>query len=230
MKYPILCAFLVVVFTASAFQPFASLDAAEIWNSQRNSGTARTKSYYNPSGKASNRDSNRTSSATLYNSRNSRTPDKVKYGRGLDSAVQAYKAVKMSGQRESKQWKFLSSSAKKNRQSDIDRALQIEYKTRKNTAKTMIKVFKEDEIARQKNKKRQEADRAAREAAKEEKALERQHKKDVALGRAEKGSTRRAAKGSYTASGSKKIRRVRKSSSSSTGLKKPKRLYNDPNE
>lgn len=226
MKYPILCAFLVVVFTASAFQPFASSDAAEIWNSQRKNSTSRTNSYYNPSGKASNR----TPSATLYNSRNSRTPDKVKYGNRLDSVVQAYKDVKMSGQRESKQWKHLSSNAKKNRQSDIDRALQIEYKTRKNTAKSMIQVFKEDEIARQKNKKRHEAERAAREAAKEEKALERQHKKDIALGRAEKGSTRSSVKGSYTASGSKRVRRVRKSSSSSTRLKKPKRLFNDPNE
>lgn len=225
MKYPILCSFLAVIFTVSVFQPFTSLDAAELWNSQKKGNTARTKSYYN-----STNSSNRTPSATLYNSRKSRSPDKVIYGKGLDSVVLAYENVKMSGQKEPKQWKSMSSNAKANLQADIDRALKVEYKTRKNTAKTMIKVFKEDEVARHKNKKMHEKAIAARKADKAEKELERQRKKDFALGKADRGSTRRSVKGSYTASGSKKVRKARKNSSSSTRLKKPKRLYNDPNE
>ncbi len=121
----------------------------------------------------------------------------------------------------------MSSDAVANRQADIKLAMSIEYSTKKATAKHMIEVQKQVDIAVAQGEKQHEAAVAAYEAEQEAKALARQRKKDIALGRVAS-----LGKSSGTSSSSRSSAYTTQSSStasSSLGLKKPSRLFNDPN-
>ncbi len=140
MKRKIICLFMVCVFGAVTLQPSDSARAAKLWNSQTDRAGDSEKGkrrIYSP---------NKTKGSqkrTLYNRKgqgravisNSRS------SRELNS-IEAYKRVKMAGQKPSKLWKFMDSSAASNRQSDIDMALQQEYNINKKAAVTMINALK----------------------------------------------------------------------------------------
>ena len=241
MKHPYLCACLTFALGMTVYQPGVRLNAAELWNSTETGSSSspyyvEDKSYKeNKSGNYYNtpKNSNTVDSGVLFNVQDSAAFASRKGYGGLKSVVQAYKDVKKGKQRQSKQFAFMSASAVSNRQADIDFALQLEYKRRKATAKHMIEVYKEVEAARITSEKAHQEQRAAIEAEKQEKALERKRKKDRALGRKDsyrssgrssssRSSSSRSSHGGYTTD--------YQPSSSSTRLKKPTRLFNDPNE
>ena len=228
MRHPYLCVCLTFALSVTAYHSGVRLNAAELWNStgvgasssssyyvdKKSSKKGNIGSYYNVPGNSSS-----INRATLYNVKDATKLNSL--GGGLETVVQAYNNVKMGRQKKSRQFSTMSADAVSNRQADIDHALQIEYSTRKSTAMYMIEVYKKDEAARVQGLRDHQDHLAAMRAEKETKALERQRKKDRALGRA---SGRRIS----SARGGKRV--VNSSSSrSSTGLKKPARLFNDPN-
>ncbi len=226
MKHPYLCACLTFIMCVSAYHSGVRLNAAELWNST-GVGTGSPSSYYVEK-KEGNSDSyyNSTRKPTANRQTalfNAKDPSTVTSGEGgLDAAIHAYKSVKLGNQRPSRQFKTMSAVAVANRQADIDHALQLEYNRRKATASLMIEVARQDNAAQAKARKDRQKDLAAMKAEKEAKAYEREQKKARALGR----------KSVYRASSSAASNSVRKrvtSSSSTMELKKPARLFNDPN-
>ena len=219
MRHPVLCTFLALILTFTTAQPFAGLNAAELWNSQKEKGTSKKTYYYNQS-KSSNK-----KGITLYNSQSSQKSNSISLGGGdLKSTLQAYKNVKVSGQHPSKLWKFMSTSALKNRQADIDHALQIEYKTRQDTAKKMTALFKEVQIARIKAEKEYQKQLADYYEKKEAEELEKQKKKEEALS----GAGYKSKSYSSKNSGKKKVYKISGAKDKKVRLKKPKRLFNSP--
>lgn len=229
MRHPYLCAYLTFVLSVTAYHSGVRLNAAELWNStgvgssppssssyyvkKKEDRKGQSETYYNATRKF-----NPANRAELFNSQDS---SKVSSGEGgLDSAIHSYKSVSMGKQRESKQFKTMSARAVANRQADIDHALQIEYDTRKQTALHMIEVAKEDDAARAKARRNRQAELATMQEEKEAKVQERQRKKDRALGIS--NGTHRVSKNGGSRKGIE--------SSSSTDLKKPTRLFNDPNK
>ncbi|MCK5374906.1 MAG: hypothetical protein KAJ40_06445 [Alphaproteobacteria bacterium] len=230
MKYPYLYVCLAFSVSVAAFQPMIHLDAAELWNAKKGATSSpaytgnkdKSKSgsngYYNvpKASTAANR-------SQLYNTKDPSRNYNSNAG-GLQTVIQAYNDVEMGMQKTSKQFQTMSKQAVANRQADINHALQMEYETRKATAKHMIGVYKEAEASRIKGEKEHQLAIAAYKTEKEDKALERQRKKDIALGKITtlRGSSSEKTGLSYTAKSS--------SSSQSLGLKKPARLFNDPND
>ena len=225
MKHPYLCVCLTFVMCLTAYHSGVRLNAAELWNSTRSGASSsdspsyfvkkkedvrgQSATIYNDS-----RKSNQVNRKTLFNSKNSSIVSSN--GGGLDEAIHAYNNVKMGKQRPSRQFKSMSPNAVSNRQADIDLALQHEYDRRKATARMMIDVAREVGATRARTDRERQEELVAIREEKEAKALAAQRKKDRAIGK----------NVAYRTSN----RNVRyKKSSSSSDLKKPTRLFNDPN-
>ncbi len=223
MKHPYLCACLTFAMCVTAYHSGVRLNAAELWNSKGVGSSSSSSSYY-----VKKKDNGAEKPNTLYNATrrfnpanrtelfNSQDRSKVSSGEGgLDVAINAYKNIKLGKQRTSKQFKTMSANAVANRQSDIDHALQLEYDRRKATAKHMVEVAKGNKITRAKSRRDHQAQLFALQAEKEEIAMNRERKKARALG--------------YRTSSRSSGKYRKRISSSSTQLKKPARLFNDPN-
>ncbi len=207
-KRPILCLFMVCAFTIVTVKPFTQLSAAELWNSSEPRGERSKKSLYNKRYKDD-------SSPTLYNRQNS---GRTYSSAGLNRDIRAYRRIKIAREtRESRLWKFMSPSAIISRQVDTDHALQYEYNSRKRLRNNMVRAAKSREAYRLAGEKRH---KAAVEKFQEKKRLERRaawKKKHDAL-----------RWGDDYQRSNRKYKSVRKKPK--TGLKKPKRLFNDPND
>ena len=224
MKHPILCTFLALVLTFTTALPFTGLHATELWNSknsQKNDGDQKT--YYYTKSKPSSK-----GGITLYNKKSKQTYVSSNSG-NLKATLEGYKKVKFSGQHPSDLWKYMSDSAIQNRQADIDNALQIEYDTRKKTAKHMVNVFKEVQKAQAEAKVKYQKELDEYYAMKEAEELAKQQKKENALngGTAYKGKSKNK---SYVSKGNgKKVIYSKSSSDSKTTsikLNKPKKIFN----
>jgi hypothetical protein len=226
MKHPYLCACLTFALSVTAYHSGVRLNAAELWNATGTGASSPSSSYY-----VKKKEDRKGQSETYYNATrkfnpanrtelfNSQDQTKVSSGEGgLDSAIYSYKNVKMGKQRDSKQFKTMSANAVANRQADIDHALQIEYDTRKATARNRIEVAKRVDAARAKFKRDRQTELAAMQSEEETKAMERERKKARALGRT----------GAYRTSNSGV--KYKTKDASSKDLKKPTRLFNDPNK
>ena len=211
MKYPVFCFFMVCFLTVMVAPPFIGADAAQLWNKPDRAKSG--KAYYNKRKPFEDADA-----PVLYNQtkRDRMTPS----GRGSLNAIQAYGKVTMPGQKPSKLWETMAPSAARNRQADIDFALQQEYNIRKKVSAEMIKALRiraQQDAAQEKKYQAELAAYRAEQDAIKQKKLE---KKLQALG------FLTSAARAYKSSGTYK-RASRKDDS--TGLKKPKRLFNDPN-
>ena len=188
MKRKIICLFMVCVFSAVTLQPIDSASAAKLWNSQSDraddSGKGKSR-IYSPSKKG------KSQKRTLYN-RNGQgraTISNSRSARGSNS-IEAYKRVKMTGQKPSKLWKFMDSSAASNRQNDIDMALQQEYNINKKAAVTMINALKIRGQERALNAKKHKARFAKYKAEQAVKKQYRLEKRRQAVEKAEKVAKR----------------------------------------
>ncbi|PCI98583.1 MAG: hypothetical protein COB14_07640 [Alphaproteobacteria bacterium] len=205
---------MVCIFTISTAQPFMSADAAELWN-KKSSGKSAGKTYRNKP--------RSTGTHSFFNRKglSSRVENKTAKYRG-HSGYGFYTEVRMSKQKKSRQWARMSSSSVRNRQNDLDLALQQEYTILKNVAKKMNIASKKQQESRYQDYKRHQKEVVqykldyAKSKVDEEKRRDRAYAK---LSNKKGWSSRRSSKSS-----------TRKSASSkrSTGLKKPKRLFNDP--
>lgn len=234
MKHPYLCCFFAIALSFTAYQPGFRLNAADLWNktgvgvsapSYYVEGQAKKKGnsgiYYN------NRDgSNSYNQKTLYNVKDPSALAAGKRRDRLNAMANNYKGVNTSNrkQRPSKQFAFMSSDAVANRQADIDLALQNEYNRRKETAQNMRRLQESSRRSLIAADKAEDKRLKELEARRQKYMQERERKKAMALkgkgvlysGTSKSTKASRAGYSSYT-------------SSSSTGLKKPKRLFNDPN-
>lgn len=232
MKHPYLCAFLTVALSFTAYQPGFRLNAAELWNST-GTGPSAPSYYINKEGGQKNKpgayynvlggmtDANE---RTLYNVKDPSIIAANQKQSSLLAVMHAYDNVDTEGrQRQSKQYGYMSADAVANRQADVDHALQIEYETRQRTAREMAKVQEEVAVARYESDKARQEELSAKEAQKQKEALEREQQKANALS---------GRKGAYRSSKSRSggARYTARSASSKTGLKKPTRLFNDPNK
>ena len=231
MKHPYICAFLTVALSFTAYQPGFRLNAAELWNSTDQSSPA--PSYYSgkKGGNGSSgvyynapKNSRASNSGTLFNVQDEAAMAGKDIRGGLQANIETYKNINkdMRPQKSSKQFAFMSPAAVADRQTDIDNALQIEYEQRKATAKLMMEVYEEVQQSLADAEKADQEQRAADAEEKRQKDLEREQKKTRALS---------GKKGSYKSSGSRGTTYTAGgTTSSSTGLKKPTRLFNDPND
>lgn len=217
MKHRIFCFLMVCIFTISTAQPFMSADAAELWN-KKSSGKSSGKTY-----RSKPRSTGKQGAHSFINRKglSSRVESNTVKYRG-HSGYGFYTEVRMSKQKKSKQWARMSSSSVRNRQNDLDIALQQEYTILKNVAKKMNVASKKQQEKRYQDYKRHQRDIAqykldyAKSKVDEEKRRDRAYaklsnKKGWSSRRSSKSSTRKPASGNR-----------------STGLKKPKRLFNDP--
>ncbi len=223
MKRPVLCIFLAMFMAFTAVEPFAGLNAAELWNS-RKSTTIDKKTY-----KFYTKRQDSKEPVTLYNRVNPRKSYNDKYGRGVKATLQEYRDVKLLKQQKSKLWDRMSQGAVKNRWADTDNALQIEYETRKATAKHMVSLFKQMKSDQAKAELEFQKQLDSYYQKKREEELERQAKKEDAL------NGGRSYNRSYKYSKKKHRNIIYKKTSSSNSrekrvqLKKPKPLFNSPN-
>ncbi len=204
MKRSILCLFMAMVFTFSTAKPYTNSNATELWNStSRGSDKPSGNSLYNKIDPDSHR-------GTLYNTK--KTFDKKSYHRKGLSSIRTSKDIKMSGQKPSKLWGIMAPSAVKNRQADIDAALQQEYVIKKKTANIVNKAIRESEkfrIASQKHEQKLVEEYEANKLAEKQARLERKY-------RALNGGVSRTAYKAYKSSSQK----------DNNGLKKPRKLFN----
>lgn len=217
MKHPLLCMVLTLVLVVMDGRPFDMLGAAEIWNSQsgqRSSGEKRT--IYNKP-KNSNAGKGVT---TLYN-RQSTSNARVSSRAGLQAQISTYAQIVPGQQVPSKLWGLLSPQALLNKQADVDHALQKEYDRKSKTAVIMAKMLRESEALRLEGERKHQEDVARYHADKDAYEAARQAEKERAL----RG---RASGRVYTASNKKRVYKGR-AGENRTVLKKPKRLFNDPN-
>ncbi len=241
MKHPYLCACFTFVFCVVAYHSGIRLNAAELWNSV---GVGKSSSFSSSYYVRKNKRDSEKKSRTLYNATkrfnqadrhskrrvlfNSQDPSKVGSGKGrVEAAIYTYKSIRLREQRSSKQFEIMSADAVANRQADIDHALQLEYERRKATAKHMIEVARADEAARFRAKKARQLKLASIEAEKNKRDEERARKKARALGMAGAYRTSRSSSNNSRRKVTRKL--LPPSSSSAVKLKKPARLFNDPN-
>ena len=225
MKRPVLCIFLAMFMAFTAIEPFAGLNAAELWNSRKNTVTDKKTYKFYKKRQESSREP-----VTLYNAQTPRKSYGRKYGAGVKAALYEYKNVKRIKQQKSKLWDRMSPGAVKNRWADTDNALQIEYETRKATAKHMVSVFKQMRSDKIKSERKYQEQLADYYEKKREEERARQEEKEYVLSGGSRGY-KRSNKSSYKKrkniiykkkpySGSKEIR---------VKLDKPKPLFNSPN-
>ncbi len=212
MRHPILCLFMIFAFTIVTASPYMNLNAAELWNSQSRGTSSGEKTYYNKRHKSED------GKNTLYNRKNTkrRTPTA---SRGLRNNIKAYKNMRISREtKSSRLWKFMSPIALRNRQADVERSLQREYDIRRATRAMMIAGAKSREAYRLKSERKHKTRLEELEEKRKDRAEKRAAKKWNAL-----YNSRRLI--SYGKNAKTPTRNSR-----STGLKKPKRLFNDPND
>tara|TARA_R110001592_G_scaffold144484_4_gene367659 strand:+ start:28696 stop:29361 length:666 start_codon:yes stop_codon:yes gene_type:complete len=220
MKHPVLCTLFTLFLTLTTAQPFVASYATELWNSQKKSNSGGKTYYYNKS------KSSTSGNVTLYNTTTPPAYNTSKNG-GLKQTLQGYQKVEVSGQHSSKLWGLMSPSALANRQADIEHALQVEYDTRKITAAHITTVFKEVQTAQMKADKEYQNTLSEYQQKKQAEELAAQQKKEQALNG---GTSHRKKTYSASGSGKKKLYVTSKESTeTNTKLKKPKRLFNDPN-
>ena len=208
MKYPVFFTCLVCLLTVFP-RPFTSADAAQLWNKPEAAKSGKTGKTYYGRKKRTGPDK-----GVLYN-RQGQTRKSFLHDGHL-KAVHAYSRVSMPGQKPSRLWGIMAPSAVKNRQADIEFALQQEYNIRKKVAADMLQTLKLRAQQRAADERRHQ-DALARYAA--EQTAIKQHKlekKQRALGLSAAGPAQKSA-GTY------------KRKEKGTGLKKPRRLFNDPN-
>ncbi len=204
MKRPILCLFMAGIFMFATFEPFTTSNAAELWNATPRGKTAgKGSTLYNKRGGSSDN--------SLYNRKTQSRNNILSPNHGL-SSIRTSKYVQMSGQHPSKLWRIMSPSAVKNRQADIDLALQQEYNIKKTTAKLVNNAIREGERHRIAGDKQHQKMLDKYEA---ERAAEKQERLDRKYNFLNGGAT-------------KPNRRTYKSTSTreETGLKKPRKLFN----
>ncbi len=211
MKHPFLCVFMVCALTMATAHPFVNLNAAEIWNSgtKNNSG----KYYNNPK-------TGQDGDGKYYNDTGKTYEGTYKPGaRKKLNALHAFSGAKKSGRKESKLWSLMSPSAIASRNADTDYALQKEYERAKRNDELMKKVYADNEEEYYKALLRHQ-DRVGENLRMKNKAKEDREKKKLrAFKQLSNGSFYRPSP-KYTAGEDNK---------NPMGLKKPKRLYNDPN-
>lgn len=220
MKHRVICFLMACIFTATTAHPFMSVDAAELWN-KGTSAKKSGKSYYNKSGNTTKKGTH-----TLFNRKGTVVHNEKSASayRGHNAGYGFYTEVRMSEQKVSRQWKMLSASAVRNRQADVDLALQQEYEILKDVAKKMNIATKQQQKVRVQNYKKHQKEIARYKVAAAEAELDEEVRRDRAyakLGHKKGKSSRKVSK----SSGRKSATKTR-----SSGLKKPTRLFNDPSD
>ncbi len=208
-----LFAILILSVCALAFTPIFAVQAAQLWNKPSTEKTdTKKKSYYNKSKPSTN--------GFLYNSKSSK--EYTIRDKNLTDMMKGYQTVRMTKQTKSALWSVMSPMAVSGRQSDINNALRHDYQTRINTSRNMINVLKQSAKFQLASEKRYENVVQAYKAKMAAKAENKRQKKERAMAL--------MAKGKYKGLSSKKSGNVYVSgkASKSTGLKKPKKLFNDP--
>lgn len=227
VRYPFLCVCLAFAMCFVTVDSFSSLTAAELWNSQKKGATEGKKTYYyNLKVKPTD-----DKTIKLYNGKTkTKSTTRNVSGANLTSVLKGYSNIKVSGQRASKAWGFLSANAAANREADINSALKFEYKQRKETAKTMSKMLNKVRKANIKADKKYANKLAEYQKKKDDEKRAKKLKKQRALngGKLPKGKA-------YSLNRSSKSSKSVKTSSSSRPkekriqTKKPQRIFNSPN-
>ncbi len=212
MKHPILCLFMILSFTVSVIPESEPLSAAEIWNTNRVGGKKSEGSYYNKKNYGKN------GSSVIYNKRHKgdnrfRLPI-------VSRSVRNYKKMRISREiKASKLWKTMSPAAIRNRQADINLALQREYNLRiklRNSMKIAARI-------REKSRKYAHIEHLKR--------VEEYKERKRARERIEWEKKQRFLDyGHDLIRKKKRVYKVRTYKNDGIGLKKPKRLFNDPND
>ena len=223
MKRPVLCLFLTCMFTFVTAQPYMSLNAAEIWN-KGNHGSEKKKSgkprYFNTPKHGERPKFDDGEKPRLYNYKKTSKKDRKLANAGSLKAKVFGKKITMSGQKPSKLWSYMSPNAIKNRQADTDFALQQEYNIRKTTAQRMQASHIQSQKKLLKMMQKDQLRMARFYKEREEKEEARQQKKINAFAHLTRGKTKYNVPGTYKSSMEK----------NSMGMKKPKRIFNDPNK
>ncbi len=184
------------------------LNAAELWNSNKSSSGKSKGSYYNSR-------SSDGRGITLYNRKN---PDRSMASSGLRSNIRTYRNINIAReQKASRLWQTMSPSAIINRQADTDNALQHEYNSRKRMKNLMVAAAKNRSAYRLAGNKRHKAN------------LERVRSERLAKKQALWAKKNRALQRVDDTWHSRKYHKARVKERN-TSLKKPKRLFNDPND
>lgn len=220
MKHRIFCFLMVCIFTISTAQPFMNADAAELWNKGSHSKKSGKKTYYNKS-----KSSHKKSTHSLFNRRGvtSKVENRTSTYRS-GAGYGFYTEVRMSKQVSSRQWSKMSSAAVRNRQNDVDFALQQEYTILKNIAKKMNKSTKKQQASRYQNYKKHQKEVARYKRNYAQSKLNEEIQRDKAYAKLTKGKGWRSRKSSKK-SGYSSV--MKKNSTGLTNLKKPKKLFND---
>jgi len=223
MKRPVLCIFLAMFMAFTAVEPFAGLNAAELWNSRKSTVTdKKTYKFYKKREEGKK-------PVTLFNAQSPRKSPDSKYGSKIKQIVDSYKDVKLMKQNSPKLWDRMSPGAVKNRWADTDNALQIEYETRKATASHMISLYRQMKSDQAKAEKEYQSQLNQYYEDKRAEELERQAEKEDALNGGSSGNR------VYRSSKKKNRNIIYKKKSSSRSketrvkLNKPKPLFNSPN-
>ncbi len=228
MKNKFLFSALLMAMSTATFQPFTSLNAAELWNSQSSKNSSEKNTLYNSKNVFKGDSSKR---VPIYNSsdRNAKTSKGLASNRiGVSSTLQAYKNLELRDLSPSKQWSLLSPDVQKNRMADVESAIKTEYENKKAFYAFQVKAekrFKADMKKADKEHANKVADVMEERKAKKQ-ALE--DKKMRALGGEVSKSTYASSKSSgsskkvYASSGSSK----KKSGNRTTGVTKPAKVFN----
>lgn len=219
MKHRIFCFLMVCIFTISTAQPFMNADAAELWNKGSQAKKSGKKTYYNKS-----KSSHKKTTHSLFNRKGvtSKVENKAATSTYRGGAGYGfYREVRMSKQKSSKQWSKMSSVAVRNRQNDVDFALQQEYTILKNTAKMMNEETKKQQAVRYQNYKKHQKKVAKYKRDYAQSKLNEEAQRDKAYAKLAK------TKGWRSHKSSKNSKRSSATKKSSTGLKKSKKLFND---
>ncbi|MFP4097857.1 MAG: hypothetical protein ACLFU1_03610 [Alphaproteobacteria bacterium] len=220
MKHPYLCVCLTLALSITVFQPTVRLDAAELWNSQNRSSSrivpyianrgGETGSYHNRSGRSFE-------GGTLYNSRN---PASRRSGTGLrvSSLTRERTSYGLREMQMPAHWSSLPVHALAHRKAITQCILEKDRDLREGSARVMAEMRQNS----QKNLAREEQKYLKKLAAFRAERAEYSKLKRVALGKvSQEHRPSRNVYRSYTA---------RSDSSARGGLKKPVRLFNDPND
>ena len=219
MKHRIFCFLMVCIFTMSTAQPFMSASAADLWNKGSHEKKSGKKSYFNKS-----KSSHKKGGKALFNrkgisSKAAQQATTSKYN--SHSGYGFYKEVRMSKQKTSRQWKTMSSTAVRNRQNDVDFALEQEYALLKKVAKEMNAATKKQQAVRYQDYKKHQKEVAQYKQDYAKSRLDEESKRDKAYAKLTKKKGWRSSKSSKSSGRNTVTKR------SSTSLKKPKKLFND---
>ncbi len=223
------------VFVAAMLSPLLGLNAAEIWNSQSRDTKKKSTLYNTPKDSKIGK-----GPTTIYNRQSNPGIETANDG-GLRLKLEAYQNIQKVQQHPSKLWPLLSPQALENKQTDIDIALENGYKRQLESAKSVTKMLKEDAVLIAKAEIEHQERVAAYFEARARKEEERWLKKERAVygTESESVSKRYTATSSARSSAESELSESQSISSANKRnsgpienkqiLKKPKRLFNDPN-